>query len=326
MKHLIKIIIVLSLLCVPVSSFSFEDNSGNDSSYLSLNAGLWLMKSGEASFQTSFPTGGLGTGHSKLLWESLDSYSYMLGAKVKPYFYFLTLDLQYLGGDIRDGECTDTDWLGGYTPWSVSKNATDGDLKYWSIDLDILLYPYLGKPVGWGMSERRPNNKTRFEAILGYFNYEYDLHDFNLVQIVDLLYGYAGPIDGLDSTYDFEWKGYRTGLRYAYDFVKEPSRGLHAIGFRIEYCYLWGIDFEGEGYWNLRDLRFTQEADDGTGNDWILAIFYDPLKNLQIQFGHRWLKVRAKNGYDLRDGTLNAYLDNVDSESRGWFLTLAYSF
>jgi len=322
-KHLAKIVIVLFLLCVPVSSFSFEDNSGGTSSYLSLNVGVWAMKGGEASFQTSFPAIFVpGTGHSKLEWKDLDSYSYMLGAKVKPYFYFLTLDLQYLGGDIRDGECTDTDWDEGFAPWSVSKNATDGDLEYWSIDLDILLYPYLGKPVGWGMSERRPNNKTRFEAILGYFRYEYDLHDFNGVQTVPSL----GPFDGLDSTYDFKWKGFRTGLRYAYDFVKEPSHGLHAIGFRIEYSYLWKVDFDGEGYWNLRDLRFTQEADDGTGNDWVLAFFYDPLKNIQIQFGHRWLTVSAKNGYDLRDGTLNAYLDTVDSKSRGWFLNLAYTF
>jgi len=322
-KYLVRIIILVFALSVPVSSFSSEDTSEDPFKYLSVNVGTWIIKGGEASFQTSFPAVFLaGTGHSKLEWEALDSYAYILGAKVKPYFYFLTFDLQYVGGDIRDGECTDTDWDEGYTPWSVSKNATDGDIKYWSIDLDILLYPYLGRPVSWGIGEKKPGNKTRFEAILGYFHYEYNLHIFNGVQTVPS----TGPFSGLDSTYDFEWKGYKTGLRYMYDFVKEPSDGLHAMGFKIEYSYLWGIDFNGEGYWNLRDLRFTQEADDGTGNDWVLGFFYNPLKNLQVQFGHRWLTVSAKNGYDYRDGTINAYLDAVDSKSKGWFFNLAYNF
>lgn len=323
MKHLIKIIILVFALSVPVNSFSSEDSFN----YFSLNVGTWVMQSGNASFQTSFPAIFVaGTGHSKLEWGDLDCYAYMVGAKVKPYFYFLTFDLQYVGGDLIEGKNTDTDWDEGYLPYSISKADTDGDIKYWSIDLDILIYPYLGKPVSWGRGEKQFANKTRLDAILGYFHYEYNLRDTKGVQTLDTIWGLTGPFSGLNSTYDFEWKGYKIGLRYVYDFIKSPSDGLHAIGFKIEYSYLWKIDFNGKGYWNLRDLHFTQEADNGTGEDGLLSLFYNPLKNLQVQFGYRWLAVSAKNGYDYRNGAINACLDEVDSKTHGLFFNLAYSF
>lgn len=324
MRHLIKIIVLVFVLSVPVSSFSSEDSF----KYFNLNVGSWIIRNGDASFQTSWSTGGLGTGYSKLEWGGLDSYAYMVGAKLKPYFYFLTLDLQYAGGDIRNGGNTDTDWVGGYTAFSISKSDTDGDVKYWSIDLDILLYPYLGKPESWGRGEKKLAYRNRFEVILGYFHYEYNLTDTKGIQIVDTISGYSGPfsVPGVNATYDFEWKGYKTGLRYVLNAAEKPSDSLHAKGLKIEYSHLWEIDFNGEGYWNLRDLRFKQEADGGTGDEWVLSFFYNPLKNLQVQFGHRWLTVTAENGYDYRNGTINAYLVEVDSSSRGWFFNLAYNF
>ena len=98
------------------------------------------------------------------------------------------------------------------------------------------------------------------------------------------------------------------------------------MGFRAEYCYLWHIDFYGEGFWNLRDYRFKDKADDGSGNDWILSLFYYPLKNLQVQFGHRWLTVKAKDGLDDVESASPAYLDDVRSKSNGWFFNSAYNF
>lgn len=322
MRHLIEIIVLLFVLGVPVSSFSSEDSF----KYFYLNAGPWIIKDGNASFQISSSTGGIGTRYLKLEWEGLNSYAYMVGTKLKPYFYFLTLDLQYAGGDLSKGECTDTDWVGGYSPFYISKSDTDGDLKYWSIDLDILLYPYSGKPESWGRGEKKLAYRNRFEVTVGYFHYEYDLNMTKGVQTVDTISNYTGPFSGLNSTYNFEWKGYKTGLRYVLDFIKTPSDRLHAIGFKIKYSHLWKIDFNGEGYWNLSDYRFKDEADDGTGNEWILSFFYNPLKNLQVQFGHRWLTVSAKDGLGDIEAAQPAYLDEVDSSSEGWFFNLAYNF
>jgi hypothetical protein len=50
--------------------------------------------------------------------------------------------------------------------FSASKADTDGDVNHWSIDLNILLYLYRGKPKSWGRRERdRGDSETIFEAI-----------------------------------------------------------------------------------------------------------------------------------------------------------------
>ena len=162
MRYFMAVITIVILMGIPVNTIS----SAKTNKYFSLYGGVWSIENGEASFKISFPITGIGTGYSKLEWEGLDSLAPMIGAKIVPYFYFLTLDIQYAGGNLRQGENTDTDWVGGYLPFSVSKADTDGDVNHWSIDLDILLYPYRGKPTSWGRGERdRGDSETIFEAI-----------------------------------------------------------------------------------------------------------------------------------------------------------------
>ena len=98
------------------------------------------------------------------------------------------------------------------------------------------------------------------------------------------------------------------------------------MGFKLEYSYLWKIDYNGKGYWNLRDLRFTQEADNGTGYDFLIYLFYNPLRNLQLQLGYRSLYVEAKDGVDLRAGVKNVDLDKAELSSTGWLFNLTYTF
>lgn len=342
MKYFVAVITLVILMGIPVNSFS----SAKTNKYFSLYGGIWSIDNGEASFKISFPISGVGTGYSELEWKDLDSLTPMIGAKIVPYFYFLSLDIQYAGGNLREGDNTDTDWIGGYFPFSVSKADTDGDVKQWSIDMDILLYPYRGKPTSWGKGDRDRGDKepifkaidrkkrgwaddrTKLKAVIGYFNYEYSLRDTNGVQTSDPLglFGGTGPFSGLNSTFDFQWKGIKTGLGFEHDFIQSPSKGLHAFGFNIEYAFLWEIDYTGKGYWNLRDLRFTQEADNGTGYDFLIYLFYNPLRNFQVQLGYRSLHVEAKDGLDLRSGVKNADLDKAESSSAGWLLNLAYTF
>lgn len=318
MRCIVAVITALILLSLPSNSFC----AGEDHKYFDVYGGAWSVKGAEASWKTRWDSGGLGTGYSELEWTDLDTLAYMIGAKVKPYFYFLDLDFHYIGGRLRDGKNTDTDWIEGSTPFSISTQDTDGHLRYWSADLGLLLYPYRGKPKGWAGGAKRRDHQTKLELIFGYFDYQLPLRLVNGVQTVPA----TGRFAGLRSTYDFEWAGYKTGLRFKWDFIKMPSNGLHALGLNFAYSYLWGIEYRGEGYWNLRGLHFTHEADDGTGTDFAVSLFYRPLKNLRFVLGHRWLDLEARNGYDYRNGVYNSDLVEVKSSSAGWFLTLGHSF
>ncbi len=203
-------------------------------------------------------------------------------------------------------------------------------MEYLALDVYLLLWPPRGKPVGWGRGAEKPPDLASLELLLGWFRYEDRIDITNGVQVIPP----SGPFSGLRSEYTFEWQGFRTGLKYEWDFIRRPSRFLYALGVKAWGAYLWGVDYDGEGIWNLRtdfaqNPSFAHEAD-GDGFEGQIGVFYSPLKHLKADLSYRYLSLRGDDGTDttfFSDGTIGeANLDKVRSRRQGILFLLSYSF
>lgn len=302
--------------------------------YVYLYGGVWDT-TGEASWKISFPGGA-----SELEFDDIDSTMYLIGVMIKPYVNFITFDLKYAAGNINHGRGTDTDWESG-TLWSESKSDIDGDTEYWAVDLYLPLYPWIwegiGRPTLRGKARKTPDHLVKLELLLGWFHYEDRLNMTNLYQTQDPfgIIGGAGPIAGLDSHYNFEWEGWKAGLRYEWDMVRNPSAHIYSFGLKAEGAFLFNVKYDGEGVWNLRtDLRqspsFRHEARNGDGAEWMASLFYSPRKHFLIEFGYRGLYLSADDGKDKKYfsvGGVGQYtLEDVDARRHGPFLLLSAYF
>lgn len=302
--------------------------------YIYLYGGVWDT-TGKASGKISFPDG-----TSRLEFDDIDSTMYLIGASIKPYVNFITFDFKYAAGDIDYGNGTATDWELG-TLWSESKFDIDGDAEYWAVDLYLPLYPWIwegiGRPTQRGKAKKPQDHLVKLEFLLGWFHYEDRLDMSNLCQTQDPfgIIGGTGPIPGLYSHYDFEWEGLKTGLRYEWDMVKNPSDYIYSFGLKAEAAFLFNVRYDGEGIWNLRsdfqqDPSFRHKARNGDGTEWMASLFYGPMKHFLIELGYRCIDISADGGKDttyFSGGAVGQYtLDGVDARRRGPFLLLSAYF
>ena len=295
--------------------------------FVDLYGGTWSTL-GEGSWEISFPFGG-SIGRSKLEFEYIDSTLYTVGAKIKPYLYFVTIDARYASGNIQAGTTIDSDWIGGLL-FSRSESDADGDVEYLALDVFLLLHPLRGRMAGWGTGRAKPPHLATLEFFVGWFRYEDRIDITNGVQVIPP----SGPFSGLDSEYDFQWWGFRSGLKYEWDFIRRPSRFLYALGVKAWGAYLWAVDYEGEGIWNLRtdlaqDPSFRHDAD-GDGFEGQIGLFYSPFKHFKVELAYRILSLSAEDGTDktfFSDGTIGeADLDKVRSRRHGILLLLSCYF
>jgi opacity protein-like surface antigen len=159
----------------------------------------------------------------------------------------------------------------------------------------------------------------------------------NGVQTVPLdfegLFNPAGPIPGLDSTYNFTWNMLKVGvLRQA-----ELGKGFSYTGALSVYPY---VDYKGEGYWNLRagtnptDFRlqspnFIQKSNKGYGYEASLGLIYVLSENVELLAGYRYMYLYAHNGTDklyYQSGAIDdsATLDWVTVTRHGAYAELLF--
>lgn len=283
--------------------------------WLKLGVGWW-GSSGQSDWDISFGELDAGLfsmgGRSRLEWKDLDSDLVLYQAEVRPWAW-LGVSGRYGTGSV-EGNNTDSDWISaplfGLNDSLVSRSTaeTHGDVTVY--DANILLR--LNQWVGLARSS------VLVDLVAGYQSHEEDLGD---------RHGRQGgvPFAGLDSTYDFEWTAWRAGLR-----GQVPVRSW----FRVtgEATALLGVEYEGEGFWNLRDdfkrtpPNFVHEADGGHGFDLQLALEFRPWTRAVIELGYRLVDLTVEDGSDVTffaDGTSGrSELDQVQTRRDGFFATL----
>lgn len=200
---------------------------------------------------------------SELTWEDLESYQVSARGKVvmvNPRFPFggmLRGTFSY--GDIYSGTNQDSDYLGDGRTYEFSRSnnlADDGNV--WDAS------------VGGGVVFSNRSRTFSIAPVVGFSYHEQNLTIHDGYQTLNdpastpagVSVPPVGPVAGLDSTYDAEWRSGWLGVDI--DYIPAPFFDLHAT------AEFHSGKFEAEADWNLRtDLEhprsFRHTAEDAVG-------------------------------------------------------------
>ena len=279
---------------------------------------------GEGDWQTAFsvvdPVFGTLSGKSLLEWDDLDSELLVVTADITLSRLF-RISGRYGSGSIDGGVSTDKDWatvpsIGMYDfLFSESVNDADGDTALYDITLHCAISPLFKKLA----------SKVDIDVFVGYHYYEDELNMQNAVQtVIDGEPVYIPFSEVIEETYDsdyaFYWEGISVGTR-----IRVPLTSQFDISARI--ALMVQTEYEGEGYWNLRDdfrstpPNFIQSADSGEGTQLSLGVSYRPWKHVGFRLGYETLEWTAEDGHStifVADGsTESTDLVEVNSSRSG---------
>ncbi len=287
----------------------------------------WLT-SGDAGWQISFPytdadSGGNGSGRieSELRFRHINGPVTIIHASgaLGPEW---RLDASIGFGTISGGRGTDTDRdypsAGGVIVFSESTQDIAGDISRYAIDLSYRkTYP--------------DRNRSPWAVMLGFLHYEDSLAITNGVQTISKPGWWwdpysnppLGPFSGLHSTYDFSWSVVKVGASYQYS----SSSGVSLSGALSAYPF---VNYQGEGYWNLRGMTFTHKATTGFGYEAVFEIEFPLTDTAELSAGYRYFHLKAENGTDttyfsgVYGGAAN--LDFAEVTRQGAYAGLLFRF
>jgi hypothetical protein len=252
---------------------------------------------------------------SELTWDTVEIYQIKLSNKTLiNKIVCLKGTLGY--GSIFDGSNQDSDFLGNNRTleYSRSNNRTVND-EVWDAS------------VGIGYQVNLIHDHLSVTPLIGYSYHKQNLAITDGNRTITSIYTPpAGPIIGLDSTYDAEWMGPWVGLDVHYKFKKR-----HTVFAEVEYHW---ADYNAEANWNLRSdlahpVSFEHAAD---GNGIVLSMGWNFFLN------DRWVlnmtcyyqKWSTGAGSDkvffLNGNTLETPLNEANWKSRAIMFGIAYHF
>jgi len=241
LKHL-PLLLTTSLifLAVPVGAHAQDSLTGID---LDLSAGYrvdqldWNIAGNIAGTNPNIL--------SELTWDNLESYQVTARGKAvmanhrHPIGGVVRGGISY--GDIFSGENQDSDYFGDNRTAEFSRsnnNADDGEV--WDVNL------------GGGIAFFMAGGKFSLTPLLGGSYHKQSLSISDGFQTLsdpgphpEITLPPIGPIEGLDSSYEAEWRSGWLGLDL--DYLPQPGLSLHGS------LELHGGSYEATGNWNLRD-------------------------------------------------------------------------
>ena len=253
---------------------------------------------------------------SELTWSDLETLQAAVrGRALVNEWLYLRGSLGY--GWTLSGENQDSDFSGNdrTQEYSRSSNSADG-----STVLDAAL--------GLGYQFAFFSGKFRLSPLLGYSYSSQALSLKDGVQVIATpgKTPPAGPIQGLDSTYDASWMGPWLGIDLSFDI----SESLTLLG---SFEYHWAT-FEGEGDLNLRnDLAHPTSFDhqaDGKGFLIMLGAEYLLTGPWSLNLAFTYLKWSTDPGLDrlyyANGSVAETRLNEVNWDSYALMLGLVYRF
>jgi len=205
-------------------------------------------------------------------------------------------------GDIVDGETQDSDFLGNdrTDEFSRSFSDTEGDdtlnldvsIGYRFDNIEIIPDGGITLLAGYRYAEQNLNLTDGVQAIASQDNGD-------SVTIINL--NPPVPFEGLDSTYEAEWKGPWLG------FELFNQLGRHYVAWAVKY---YDLEYSSEADWNLREdfahpVSFTHDAD-GDGHRIELKYRYTMTRHLSLQVNAAMEQWETDSGTDttfFSDGT-----------------------
>ncbi|MEE9590968.1 MAG: hypothetical protein V3W26_00490, partial [Thermodesulfobacteriota bacterium] len=178
---------------------------------------------------------------------------------------------------------------------------------------------------------RDDDSKTRYmNILLGYQEWQEDVTITNGFQEICNLpcRSGTGPIAGLNSRYNFNWKSLLVGFEGATTIYKNFS--LEGIAIFIPYT-----EYTGEGIWNLRtdfrkDPSFRHRANGGYGLQLDASIIYRISEVFEVDLGYRYWYMKSGVGTDTTyfssGAVVTTQFNEAVSKREGGFLGLSYIF
>jgi len=213
---------------------------------------------------------------SELDWD-VNSNMVVLNGEVRPIPWF-SVDGTYGTGAVKQGICTDTDWLFDYSssvPWIETENPSNGNSHFYNLNVNF-------RPL------QVASRLGSLDIFAGYGSASVNMRMTDPLSYIYYEWIYLGGYDthpGLRSTYDILYKGFRVG-------IKGEIRPASLVRLNANIAYWPSLDIEGEGFWNLRtdvDPGGWRFYDSGKGNslEYNLGLGIVPVRSLSVELGYR---------------------------------------
>ena len=252
---------------------------------------------------------------SELEFNDIQIYQAGLGLKATLNRIYSRASISF--GEIRDGECTDSDYDEDNRTqlWSRSKSQINND--------DIL-----DISAGLGFQFDLIGEKLKISPLIGLSYHQQNIRMTDLAQTVATAGRTpgVGPISGLNSTYRTEWKSLWIGADISFEVM---TRLLLSSSLEYHTAY-----YEAKADWNLREdfqhpVSFTHEAD-GKGLVIKIGINHFFAEHWDIGLTYSWQKWSTDPGYDrvffATGQTSTQRLNEVNWDSQSVNLSLSYKF
>lgn len=252
--------------------------------------------------------------HSQLIYP-YNGRTHSLGINVakSDFFFNFEMGLSNYGNvhftkyDVNEGR--DYDWSGNYLQYVSSSDIIFGNSDY-KVNLgiefgDISLF---GSYYKYNADFRMINGYSRI--VPGFFG-GHDLRN--------------KPYNNLNSTYNFKYHAFGFGLNKSHDLLF----GLIQLNGTFTYYPKFTVD--GEGYWNLRDLRFTHQSKSGQQIVANFALVLKPIEKLNVKLGYDLSKTWAK-GKTTKFDDIDPQQEDIENKwlinnvVKGFNLGLIYNF
>ncbi|MCG8428149.1 MAG: hypothetical protein MI754_12400 [Chromatiales bacterium] len=257
---------------------------------------------------------------SELKWDDISILAVDAKAKMR-FENDIELRGDFTYGLIVEGNNQDSDYLGDNrtNEFSRSNNSTDDG---------SIIRTSIGVGYSFDLAQSANRSAMRLTPMLGYAIHQQNFKIKNGYQTISRppLEMPLGPILGLNSSYETDWRGPWVGLELA--LLDQNSMSLIAA---VEYHW---ADYEAHGNWNLRkDLKhpvsFLNTAN-GEGLvaslDWIFSRSEDWSWSLGVGF-ERWKTDPGKHRVFFIDDThVNTQLNEVNWKSWGISLEMKHAF
>ena len=260
---------------------------------------------------------------SELTWDDLESYQLKFqGRLIWPNLVALKGSGAY--GWLFNGQNQDSDYAGDNRTgeFSRSNNTTEDDCV-WDASLAV------GYPI------RFENTViVTLTPLAGYSHHEQQLNITEGYQTIATP-GFTppeGPFEGLDSTYETEWRGPWIGIDLQFRADKLTSVA-HRLETYLTYEYHWA-DFEAVANWNLND-NFAHPRSfrhDTEGRGWVIGAgincILDQHWALNLGFDYQeWSTDDGTIKFYLADGTTHKQqLNEVNWTSYALMMGLSFRF